>query len=136
MKSPLPTLPAGFRFVDDPATWTDREARVVRIARGVRSKRALLTEYARQLRLPDYFGWNWDALDECLRDLHWLPDVRRIALLHDGLPLHRGSRGRRTYVQLLQGAVAAWAAGDQHELIAVFSAAARDEIAGLLDVTS
>ncbi|MGW7330668.1 barstar family protein [Streptomyces sp. NPDC054840] len=25
------------------------------------------------LRLPDYFGWNWNALLDCLRDLNWLP---------------------------------------------------------------
>ncbi|GHD94591.1 barstar family protein [Streptomyces naganishii] len=24
-------------------------------------------------RLPDYFGWNWPALHDCLRDLGWLP---------------------------------------------------------------
>ncbi|WP_189715732.1 barstar family protein [Streptomyces phaeofaciens] len=24
------------------------------------------------LRLPDYFGWNWDAFSDCLRDLGWL----------------------------------------------------------------
>ncbi|WP_404962080.1 barstar family protein [Streptomyces sp. 147326] len=25
------------------------------------------------LRLPDCFGWNWNALYDCLRDLAWLP---------------------------------------------------------------
>ncbi|MGW8991355.1 barstar family protein [Streptomyces zhihengii] len=24
------------------------------------------------LKLPDSFGWNWDALSDCLRDLRWL----------------------------------------------------------------
>ena len=33
----------------------------------------LLAELARIFRFPDYFGGNWDAADECLRDLSWLP---------------------------------------------------------------
>jgi hypothetical protein len=136
MKSPSAKLPAGFRFVDNPAAWIDAGARVVRIPRGVRSKRALLAEYVDQLRLPKYFGWNWDALDECLRDLHWLPDARRVALVHEGLPLQRGARGRRTYLQLLRDAVAAWAAGDEHELIAIFPTQLREEIAHLLSDVS
>jgi RNAse (barnase) inhibitor barstar len=34
-------------------------------------KRALLTSVSQGLDFPDYFGKNWDALEECLGDMHW-----------------------------------------------------------------
>ncbi|MFE6835094.1 barstar family protein [Streptomyces sp. NPDC057705] len=34
---------------------------------------AVFQEFYDGLRLPDYFGWNWNALYDCLRDLAWLP---------------------------------------------------------------
>ena len=40
----------------------------------VPDKAALLKRLARELRFPDYFGGNWDALKDCLTDLpDWLP---------------------------------------------------------------
>ncbi len=33
----------------------------------------LLDAIATALRFPDYFGGNWDAFDECLRDMSWAP---------------------------------------------------------------
>ncbi|MEV4682829.1 barstar family protein [Streptomyces kurssanovii] len=33
---------------------------------------AVFQQFYDRLRLPDYFGWNWDALADCLRDLKWL----------------------------------------------------------------
>jgi RNAse (barnase) inhibitor barstar len=39
----------------------------------VRSKPSLLAALAKALDLPDWFGHNWDALQDCLMDLSWRP---------------------------------------------------------------
>jgi RNAse (barnase) inhibitor barstar len=39
----------------------------------IKSKNDLLSHLARVLMFPDYFGNNWDALEECLLDLGWIP---------------------------------------------------------------
>ncbi|MEV5750988.1 barstar family protein [Actinoallomurus sp. NPDC052308] len=39
----------------------------------VRDKRALLERCAEEFLLPSYFGHNWDALQDGLRDLSWAP---------------------------------------------------------------
>ena len=38
------------------------------------SKAMLLSDIAAALEFPGWFGHNWDALSDCLRDLSWLPD--------------------------------------------------------------
>lgn len=37
------------------------------------SKDRFLREAAQVMQFPDYYGGNWDAFDECVRDLSWLP---------------------------------------------------------------
>ena len=56
---------------------------------------------ADKLEFPAYFGRNWDALEECLRDLSWLPANQAICLIHEDLPLRAGSRDREIYLSLL-----------------------------------
>ncbi|MER5870480.1 barstar family protein [Streptomyces sp. NPDC002044] len=42
---------------------------------GVRTKAGLMRRAGDALDVPEWFGGNWDALADALRDLSWLPDT-------------------------------------------------------------
>jgi len=46
----------------------------------IRTKEQLLTTMKEAFSFPDYFGMNWDALDEVLKDLSWLKRVQSIQI--------------------------------------------------------
>lgn len=48
---------------------------------GCHNKEALLQTLATSLQLPPSFGYNWDALADCLRDLAQLPAWGRVLLI-------------------------------------------------------
>jgi hypothetical protein len=39
--------------------------------KGAAGKNSMLEKMARALDFPDYFGLNWDALNDCLTDMGW-----------------------------------------------------------------
>lgn len=45
------------------------------------SKATLMDQWASVLAFPEYFGRNWDAFDECLSDLSWLPPSPRCVVV-------------------------------------------------------
>lgn len=93
-------------FVPDVTTWTPGTGLVVRLSARTRSKRDLCGRLRRQFQFPGDSCGNWDALNDSLRDLTWLGDVRQITLIHDGLPFGDGSaRLRQTYLELLRGLI-------------------------------
>ena len=52
--------------------------------RKVRGKKDFLARLAKALHCPSYFGMNWDALSDCLRDLSWLNDNGWVVILLNG----------------------------------------------------
>lgn len=54
----------------------------VRVVRAGTDKRSVLAEFASALELPSWFGHNWDALVDALRELE-ARDARRIELVWD-----------------------------------------------------
>jgi RNAse (barnase) inhibitor barstar len=74
---------------------------VVRIPLAIIQKQDLLGCIATKLKFPDYFGYNWDALDECLADLSWL-QTREVCIWHDDIPLSNQPNEARCYLRVLQ----------------------------------
>jgi RNAse (barnase) inhibitor barstar len=109
-----PALPREFVFFDSPAEFRDPAAIVVRVPRGIRSKKKLFAIFADKLHFPRYFGKNWDALEECLRDLSWIPMNRPIAIVHEDVPFGAGGANRGIYLELLRNVLDYWlASGDR-----------------------
>ncbi|MEV6779074.1 barstar family protein [Streptomyces syringium] len=62
------------------------------------------------LRFPDYFGWNWPALSDCLRDLQWLPASQYLVVVESSSLVLSGSEAERgTLFRVLQRAAEEWA---------------------------
>jgi RNAse (barnase) inhibitor barstar len=94
-----------FEYVTDLTGFRAPGSLVIRIGGRLRRKQDLLRALADGLKFPDYFGWNWDALEECLRDLSWLDAPDGVVLLHEHLPLTDASQ-RIVYQDILRKAQA------------------------------
>jgi RNAse (barnase) inhibitor barstar len=59
--------------------------------RGAGSNEELLARLAEALRFPDYFGQNWDAVDDCLCDMEWLPATGYVLIVRNARELWAGN---------------------------------------------
>jgi hypothetical protein len=65
-----------------------RDARVVVLhGAAMRTKGALMDEFARACEFPDYFGRNWSALEDCLQDMTWFEKSEKYLLVIAEAPL-------------------------------------------------
>jgi hypothetical protein len=74
---------------------------------GIKSENALLDALSVALHFPDYFGRNWNALDECICDLSWL-SPGDVVLNHKDLPLAHNPASLSIYLCILSRAVGNW----------------------------
>lgn len=81
----------------------------VRVVRGdkMKSLDGLFNEFSAALQFPYYFGENWDALDECLSDLEWIPATSGYVLLIANTPevlMEEDSSQFQTFIKILSRA--------------------------------
>lgn len=84
-----------------------------RVLRGsaMRTLDGLFAEVSSKLEFPDYFGNNWDALDECLADFEWLPGFAYTIVIVDALEVLAAEPAHQleVLVKLLDRVSAEWA---------------------------
>lgn len=98
--------------------------RVSRIGLGGASdKAALMERIARSLEFPNWFGGNWDALEDCLTDLSWLEGAGHVLIFENATQLARDERG--VLADILASAAAYWAERER-PFFAVFVGGAAD----------
>ncbi|MFJ7282256.1 barstar family protein [Pseudomonas sp. NPDC099000] len=110
---------APFKFIDDLSGFGFSNNFCVRIDPSIGLTDELLKALYYQLWLPGYFGFNWDALYDCLRDLEWIKHYK-VVLIHEVLPAFP-EQDLRIYLEVLRDSVLDWVGDTRHELEVVFS---------------
>ena len=78
--------------------------------RRARTKHGLLSELARTLEFPAGSGRNWDALEELLADLEWLPATGYLIVVTDADQLLADdSESYNTFIRIANDVAAEWA---------------------------
>nr|WP_241021153.1 barstar family protein [Burkholderia sp. Ac-20344] len=107
-----------FTFAQSPANFAEDDAFLARVSGDIRTAERLFEIFYRELNLPGYFGFNWNALFDCLRDFHWI-DERRVVIIHENFPELNFSE-MKVYLEVLRDAVLDWKPGESHLLQVVF----------------
>lgn len=82
------------------------------------------------LQFPNYFGSNWDSLEECLSDLEWI-NQPVVWLKHGDLPLTDDEANSRVYLDVLKVVCGRLSKCQEKELRVIFPMAYRDAIESL-----
>ena len=85
------------------------------------------------LTFPNYFGENWNALFDCLRDFSWI-SKKGITLVHEEIPV-LSEEQLRMYFDVLFSAVNDWKETDEHYFNIIFSKRDKPKIMKLIDDT-
>lgn len=73
--------------------------KVVEIPAGIVDRNLLFTFYSTAFHFPDWFGYNWDAFLDCLRDVR--DSFSQITIQHSDIPFLSSPKNMEAYLNIL-----------------------------------
>jgi len=119
-----------FKFVDQYPTYDSSKVFLVRIDPRICQTDELLKAIYYSLWLPGHFGFNWDALYDCLCDLAWLP-CRKVVLVHDCVP-KISEEQILIYLEVLRDSIESLENNGERILEVIFAKADEAQVARIL----
>jgi RNAse (barnase) inhibitor barstar len=92
-----------FKYNESELTLDSKSLICTLFSEGIRNGNDLHNTIYYVLNFPNYYGFNWDALNDCLSDFHWL-NHEKITLVHENLPL-LSDHELKIYLEILRDAV-------------------------------
>lgn len=86
------------------------------------SDNELFKSFFYQLWFPGYFGFNWNALNDCLRDLSWI-DMNHIVIYHQDIP-KLCADDLIVYLKILNRSILDWKNSGEREFDVFFPSSA------------
>jgi len=110
---------AEFYFIENPAEINNKSnAYFVTIINDNISEEDLFNEYYAKFKFP-YFGFNWDALNDCLGGLEWI-EQKNVIIYHPQLP-QLNEKDLKIYLEILRNAVSLWNKYEEHNFEVYFN---------------
>ena len=100
-------------FISKPSDFEGRNSFVAHIPK-IDGVEHLFDELSEKLQFPNYFGRNWNALN----DFMWI-DQKDIVIVHDSF-ITLNENDFHVYIEILHSAVLSWSSDPEHTLRVIF----------------
>jgi RNAse (barnase) inhibitor barstar len=77
----------------------------------IHDKKSLFDEFCVAFKFPDYFGYNWDAFDECINDLEWLNSKSYILVISNFEQVKLDQPSYKIWLDVMRKAIKEWTNG-------------------------
>ena len=119
-----------FQFCDQVPSYDTGSVYFARLGKDIGGTDYLINALFYLFVFPGYFGFNWDALSDCLTDFTWINE-KHIILYHEELPQILDD-DLKIYLKILNRAALVWREDDEHDFTVYFMNDDRKKILQLL----